>query len=418
MEQVTPHDGESADIVAENIEQLQTIFPEAFTEGKVNFDVLRQLLGDGSVLDEGEEKFGLNWHGKKKARQIALTPSTGTLRPCPEESVDWDTTQNLFIDGDNLEVLKLLQKSYAGKVKMIYIDPPYNTGKEFIYPDNYQDNLDTYLRYTGQKGEDGLKFSSNTDSSGRKHTNWLNMMYPRLKLARSLLRRDGVIFISIDENEADNLKTICNDIYGEENFLGRLVWKNATDNNPTNIAIEHEYVLVYSRHRSDIEAVWKSTVSDIKDVLINIGEKLAAEYSPDDDLQSAYTEWFRENRSQLWPLDRYKYIDRGGVYTGSQSVHNPGKEGYRYDVIHPTTGKACKQPLMGYRFPEETMQTLLAENRILFGDDHDKIIELKVYASEFQEKLPSVLSLMEGLVPMTSEPYSQNTKKHLITLSL
>lgn len=192
---VTLQDGESANIVGENIEQLKNIFPEVFGDGSVNFDTLRQLLGDAGVIDEGEEKYGLNWHGKKKARQIALTPSTGTLLPCPEESVDWEKTQNLFIEGDNLEVLKLLQKSYAGKIKMIYIDPPYNTGKEFIYPDRFQENLDTYLKYTGQVDNEGVKFSSNTESSGRKHTNWLNMMYPRLKLARSLLAEDGIIFV-------------------------------------------------------------------------------------------------------------------------------------------------------------------------------------------------------------------------------
>ncbi len=171
MGNATEKHAQSADIIAENIQQLKGLFPEAFTEDGVQFDVLRQLLGDARVLAEGEEKYGLNWHGKKQARQLALTPSTGTLRPCVEESVDWETTQNLFIEGDNLEVLKLLQKSYAGKVKMIYIDPPYNTGKEFIYPDKYQDNLDTYLKYTGQVDSEGMKFSSNTETSGRKHTN-------------------------------------------------------------------------------------------------------------------------------------------------------------------------------------------------------------------------------------------------------
>lgn len=185
MKKLTEQDGTSLDMVNENLEALKTIFPEAFTEDGVDFETLRQLLG--GAVDEGEEKYGLNWHGKKKARQIALIPSLGTLRPCPEESVDWDTTKNLFIEGDNLEVLKLLQKSYANKVKMIYIDPPYNTGKEFIYPDKFQDNLETYLKYTGQKDDEGFKVSSNTESSGRFHTNWLNMMYPRLKLARTLL---------------------------------------------------------------------------------------------------------------------------------------------------------------------------------------------------------------------------------------
>lgn len=246
MQKVTEQDGQSANIVDENVEQMKALFPDAFTEGGVDFDVLRQLLGDASVLDEGEEKYGLNWHGKKQARQIALTPSTGTLLPCPEESIDWDTTQNLFIEGDNLEVLKLLQKSYAGKVKMIYIDPPYNTGKEFIYPDKFQDNLDTYLRYTGQKSDDGLKFSSNSEDSGRYHTNWLNMIFPRLKLARNLLRDDGVLFISIDDHEVGNLRKILDEIFGENNFIGVFV-VNSTPNarDYGHIGKMHEYALMY-----------------------------------------------------------------------------------------------------------------------------------------------------------------------------
>ncbi|WP_218274039.1 site-specific DNA-methyltransferase [Pseudomonas sp. Irchel 3A7] len=219
MNLVTLQDGESANIVNENIEQLKSIFPEVFGEGGINFETLRQLLGDAGVIDEGEEKYGLNWHGKKKARQIALSPSTGTLLPCPEESVDWDTTKNLFVEGDNLEVLKLLQRSYTGKVKMIYIDPPYNTGNEFIYPDKFQDNLDTYLKYTGQIDDQGFKLSSNTEASGRKHTNWLSMMYPRLKISQALLRVDGVIFISIGNDEHANLKKVCDEIFGEENFI-------------------------------------------------------------------------------------------------------------------------------------------------------------------------------------------------------
>lgn len=236
----------SADIVSENIEQLKAIFPEASTENGVNFETLRQLLGDAGALDEGEEKYGLNWHGKKKARQIALAPSAGTLLPCPEESADWDTTQNLFIEGDNLEVLKLLQKPYANKVKMIYIDPPYNTGKEFIYPDRFQDNLDTYLKYTGQVDDEGMKFSSNTESSGRKHTNWLNMMFPRLKLARDLLSDDGVIFISIDDNEQAHLKKVCDEVFGEYNFLATIiVQSNKRGQTYKEIAKCHEYLLVY-----------------------------------------------------------------------------------------------------------------------------------------------------------------------------
>ena len=254
MKKAQPEEGKSADIVSENIERLKELFPDAFSEGGVDFEVLRQLLGDAKVLDEGEEKYGLVWHGKKKARQIALTPSTGTLLPCPEESVDWDTTKNLFIEGDNLEVLKLLQKSYANKVKMIYIDPPYNTGKEFIYPDKFQENLDTYLKYTGQVDDEGIKFSSNTESTGRKHTNWLNMMYSRIKLAKNLLCADGLIFVSIDDNEQSNLKLLCDEVFGEENMLAQLVWKKSYGGGAKSKHVVglHEYILVYAKNKEQI----------------------------------------------------------------------------------------------------------------------------------------------------------------------
>ncbi|HEQ1867008.1 TPA: site-specific DNA-methyltransferase, partial [Pseudomonas aeruginosa] len=217
-------EAQSADLVAANIEQLKALFPELITEGAdgvaVNVDVLKALVGDASVTD-ADEKYGLNWHGKRRARQLALTPSTGTLRPCPEDSVDWETTQNLMIEGDNLEVLKLLQKSYAGKVKLIYIDPPYNTGKDFVYPDNFQDNIKNYLELTGQV-EGGQRISSNTEASGRFHTDWLNMMYPRLKLAKNLLLDSGLIIISIDSSEATNLRLIMDEVFGQENFIGLL----------------------------------------------------------------------------------------------------------------------------------------------------------------------------------------------------
>ena len=216
MHKLTAHDPEtqSADLIADNIEHLKALFPEACTEGKIDFEVLKQLLG--GAVEEREEKYGLNWHGKRRARQLALTPSTGTLRPCPADSVDWDTTRNLMIEGDNLEVLKLLQKSYAGKVKLIYIDPPYNTGKDFVYPDDYRDNIRNYLELTRQV-EGGRKISSNTEASGRFHTDWLNMMYPRLKLAQSLLTTDGVLLISIDDQELNHLISMVDELFGFNN---------------------------------------------------------------------------------------------------------------------------------------------------------------------------------------------------------
>jgi adenine-specific DNA-methyltransferase len=239
---------ESADVVAENIEHLKAVFPEAFSEGKVDFDVLKQLLG--GAVDDREEKYGLNWHGKRRARQLALTPSSGTLRPCLEGSVDWDTTRNIMIEGDNLEVLKLLQKSYAGKVKLIYIDPPYNTGKDFVYPDNFQDNIKNYLELTGQTDSNGNKISSNTEASGRFHTDWLNMMYPRLKLARSLLLPDGVICISIDDRELANLKRLCDEVFYEENYKGSIVRTTGqtTGQDSGGLGASFDYVLIYSKN--------------------------------------------------------------------------------------------------------------------------------------------------------------------------
>jgi adenine-specific DNA-methyltransferase len=254
MKPLTADDPEtkSPDLVAANIERLKELFPDAVTEGKLDFDVLRQLLG--GAVDEREEKYGLNWHGKRRARQIALTPSTGTLRPAPEDSVDWDTTQNLMIEGDNLEVLKLLQKSYAGRVKLIYIDPPYNTGKDFVYPDNFQDNIRNYLELTGQVDSEGNKIASNTESSGRFHTDWLNMMYPRLRLARSLLKPDGLICISIDDFERDDLRKVCDEIFGEENFVESIVWKKRYGGGAKekHLVSVHEYILVYARDLSEI----------------------------------------------------------------------------------------------------------------------------------------------------------------------
>ncbi|HCS1685093.1 TPA: site-specific DNA-methyltransferase, partial [Salmonella enterica subsp. enterica serovar Typhi] len=238
---------QSMNITADNITKLKSLFPEAFNENGIDFDVLKQLLGEN--VDEKEERYGLNWHGKRQARQLALTPSRGTLRPCKDESVDWDNTKNLMIEGDNLEVLKLLQKSYTGKVKLIYIDPPYNTGKDFVYPDNFQDNMKNYLEITGQT-EEGVRVSTNAETSGRYHTDWLNMMYPRIKLARNLLSDSGFIFISIDEHEVHNLCSLCFEIFGEENFIALI----ANTNNPKGrsddkfIATAHEYILVMTKN--------------------------------------------------------------------------------------------------------------------------------------------------------------------------
>ena len=327
MKKLTDEDAQtkSPDIVMENVEQLKALFPEAFTEGKVDFEALKQLLG--GALDEREEKYGLNWHGKRRARQLALTPSAGTLRPCPEDSVDWETTQNLMIEGDNLEVLKLLQKSYARKVKLIYIDPPYNTGKDFVYPDNFQDNIKNYLELTGQT-EGGQKISSNAEASGRFHTDWLNMLYPRLKLARNLLRRDGVIFVSIDDGEMPGLRIAMNEVFGEENFLACFIWKsrqNKDNRTVTGASEDHEYVLCYGN-------------------MIRGAARDRSQYSnPDGDPRG---DWASANMVGIATADR--------------------RPNLHYDLVNPETGINYGCPDMGWRYEPNTMARLVAEKRVLW----------------------------------------------------
>ena len=255
----TEMSGESLDISEQKKRELAQMFPGAFTEtinakgelvSSVDFNKLKAELGEFTdVYENHRERYGMEWPGKKEALKLIQQPSTATLKPSREESVDFDNTENLFIEGDNLEVLKLLQKSYYGKVKMIYIDPPYNTGKEFIYPDKYSESLGTYLAYAGLVDDEGKKFTTNTAAEGRFHTKWLNMMYPRLYLARNLLKEDGVIFISIDDNEVENLRRMCDEIFGEECFVSNICWqkKYAVSNDDPGIGVMHDHIIVYSK---------------------------------------------------------------------------------------------------------------------------------------------------------------------------
>ena len=404
MENLKMHTPDFAD---ENFKKLAALFPNAVTETKdengnvvraIDADVLRQEIS-ATVVEGPQERYQFTWPDKKKAVVLANQPIAKTLRLDREKSVGKDgtpgniNTENIYIEGDNLDALKLLQETYLGKVKMIYIDPPYNTGNDFIYEDDFSQDADEYLGNSGQFDEEGNRLVQNTESNGRFHTDWLNMIYPRIRLAKDLLTDDGVIFISIDGHEYAALYQLCCEIFNQNNYLGTIIWKNVTDNNPSQIAEEHEYILCFAKNTNCVKSVWKSSISSYKDILITIGEKFNSQYEDKEKMQTAYTKWFRDNKAQLGPLDRYKYIDVGGVYTGSQSVHNPGRGGYHYDVIHPITHKPCKEPLMGYRFPEETMKKMLEEGKILFGKDESKIIELKVYAKEFLDKLSSVFEL-------------------------
>lgn len=268
MSELNPMSGETLDLTKENIEKLKELFPEVLTEDKIDFEKLRLILGD--EVNDKPEKYSFTWNGKNNAIKLAQKPSTGTLRPNKEKSKNWDSTENLYIEGDNLEVLKLLQKSYASKVKVIYIDPPYNTGNDFVYKDNYKENIQNYFEQTEQVDNEGNQFATNTESSGRFHTDWLNMMYPRLYLAKKLLREDGVIFISIDDNEQSRMKTICDEIFSERNFVGQFTWIRKKKGSFLNKRIRNisEYVLMYQKKSHNTQYFGEKAYSDKKQPIV------------------------------------------------------------------------------------------------------------------------------------------------------
>ena len=367
MKRITAEDPESRspDLVADNITQLARLFPEAFTEGRVNFAVLRDLLGD--AMDKTEEKYGLNWHGKRRARRLALTPSAGTLRPCPEESVEWDSTQNLMIEGDNLEVLKLLQRSYTNKVKLIYIDPPYNTGKDFVYRDNHRDGIRNYLKITGQLDGNGDKLCSNTDSSGRFHTNWLNMMYPRLKAARNLLREDGLIVVSIDQEELSNLQKVLEEIFGEENRFAVLTRRamHTVRNSSKDFNLHADYLLVYGRN--------KAWFGELPERYIRQPQDKSANYPHDDgDGRGPY---------KLDPLHARNY------YTP-----------YRHEFENGTVWEPPKGRYPAYS--PDTLARMEQQNRIAFERGEPKA---KRYLAEVQQGVPPDTILSPEAVGFNSE---------------
>ncbi|MBC8432857.1 site-specific DNA-methyltransferase [Desulfobacula sp.] len=370
-------DLQSKNITKEQKAEFRKLFPEVFTEDKIDFKKLRLTLGD--EIDDGEERFGMTWPGKRDCFKVIQEPSIATLKPCKEESVNWDTTENLFIEGDNLEVLKQLQKSYYGKIKMIYIDPPYNTGKEFIYPDKYSESLETYLAYTGQIDDEGRKFSTNTESDGRFHSKWLNMMYPRLFLARNLLGEDGIIFVSIDDNEVSSLRQLMNEIFGENNFVGSIAWKNKYGAGAkTKGFIEvHEYILCYSKGDFNyIESILSE--EQIKDY-----EKIK------DD----------------------KYPIRGGFVTQPLMTNSlDDRENLQYDIEY--NGEIIK--------PRK--QWVWEKNRLLKAIENDEIVIKKKRDGEYSVRAKAYLKDENGIIrkgkplSLLNGPFNQEGTKEVADL--
>ncbi|KTD88878.1 hypothetical protein ATS71_10060 [Pseudoalteromonas sp. H71] len=348
MEQISNQSAESKslDITDANIEQLKQIFPDVFSEGKVDFDALKSALGE--AVDGSDERYNFTWNGKNRARQIAQTPSTGTLRPCKEDSMNWDSTENLFIEGDNLEVLKLLQKSYHKKVKMIYIDPPYNTGNDFVYQDNFQDNIKNYLETTKQLDSDGRVMSTNADTSGRYHSAWLSMMYPRLKLARNLLNDEGLIFISIDDKEQSNLRALCNEIFGEDNFIANFIWEKRTNReNRKVVSSRHDYILCFAKNINATERALKQ---------LPMNEKALANYkNPDNDPRG---EWKSDPAT-------------------AQSGH--GTKSQFYTLTAPN-GKAHNlESGRCWLYTQPVMEEAIKDGRIWLGKDGNGVPRVKTY---------------------------------------
>lgn len=389
----------SGDLARENIERLKALFPQIVADGQVDFDVLRQLLGD--EVEEGEERYGLNWKGKRRARAFAMTPSLGTLRPAPEDSVGWDTTQNIMIEGENLEVLKLLRRSYAAKVKLIYIDPPYNTGKDFVYPDNYKESLSQYKRITGQSNEEGVKLTTNSQDGGRFHGNWVNMIYPRLVLSKEFLSQDGAIFVSCDETEHANLREVMDEIFGSENFVGDMVWSAGRKNDSTLISISHEYIVVYARSLTTLKSkniVWRSRKKGL-DEIYQFYQRKKKEHGEnfgaiEADLKKWYSDLPPSNPAKAHK--HYRNVDRRGIFFAAD-ISWPGGGGPKYEVLHPTTQKPVKIPSRGWITPDQDkMATWIADERVHFGPNENKVPTLKAYLEDQEYQAPYSVFYQDG----------------------
>ena len=363
---------ETANVAVNNVERIGELFPNCITESKdekgnlkraINFELLRQMLSEDVV--EGKEAYEFTWVGKKASIVEANKPIRKTLRPCKEESVNWDTTENLYIEGDNLQVLKLLQESYLGKVKMIYIDPPYNTGSDFIYNDDFKMKRDDYAEESGEYDDVGNRMFKNEETAGRYHSDWCSMIYSRLLLARNLLSDDGVIFISIDDHEQENLKKICDEVFGQENFIGMLVLKTATDNNPSQINIEHEYMLCYAKS-INMQVNWLRQSESAKLIVEKYSELKDSSLSIED-IEKELRNWIKKNKSQLSQVVHYNCVDEKGVYSNSSNSSNPHPGEYMFDVFHPKTGLPVSKPKNGWRWPEETFLAYLNNGEVDWG---------------------------------------------------
>ena len=385
------------------VERIKEICPAAVTsEGKIDFEELKTALSD-DVAADAIEKYEFTWVGKNAAKAEANRPIRKTLRPVVADSKNWDTTKNLYIEGDNLDALKLLQESYLGKVKMIYIDPPYNTGNDFVYCDEFAVGCEEYLDKKGQCDSDGNRLFKNTETNGRFHSDWCNMMYPRLKIARDLLSDDGVVFISIDDHEVANLKKICDEIFGADNFVAQLVWEQGRKSMAAQIAINHEYCIVYCKNKHF--SIDNSHIRDWKvkkrglDEIYKTYDALKRQYGEDTKKISKGIKEFFAKLPDSHPSKahaHYNCVDNYlGIYYPGDISQGTGKGG-RFDILHPVTNKPCKVPTGGWRFSETKLPELLNDHRIHFGEDETVIPCIKRYLIETTYEVFSSVFYKDG----------------------
>jgi len=378
----------SPNLTQDNIARIRDLFPGCVTEVQaaggsvklaVDFDQLRQELSE-SIVDGPQERYHLNWPGKREALLAANAPIAKTLRPCRAESVGFDETKNIFIEGDNLDALKLLQETYLGKVKLIYIDPPYNTGKDFVYRDNFSETSDDYFSRSLQADDQGNRLVANRDSNGRFHSVWLSSLYSRLSIARNMLRQDGIVVISIDEVEHSNLRRMCDEIFGSQNFCGEIVWKNSSKNDQSYISVQHEYFVVYVRDKQANNGEWlekKQGLEEIYKAFDGFKSELGNDWKK---IHQAALAWYRELPASSPMLDskHYGWMDERGVYF-PDNISGPNDGQYVYDIDHPITGKQVKQPSRGWFCPKPKLLQLISENRVHFGSDESTVPCLKTY---------------------------------------
>jgi adenine-specific DNA-methyltransferase len=384
-----------------NLEAFKSLFPGVIQDGALDAVRLGELLDTPvSGVKEGKERFGLMWAGKKRAVEALQTPSMAALVPDKDASINWDAAENVFIEGDNLEVLKLLQKAYNDQVKLIYIDPPYNTGNDFVYNDDFSDPLQHYLEVTGQVDAEGNRLVANTETSGRKHSNWLTMMHPRLFLARNLLTQDGSIFVSIDDNEVHHLRLVMDEIFGPENFIGQFVWAAGRKNDAKFVSASHEYIICYARNMSGLkESVgeWRQKKSGL-DAIYAQAQRLNRINGQDYSTSSAEMKsWFRNlpDGDSSKRHKQYCVFDERGLYF-PDNISWPGGGGPKYDVPHPATGLTVKLPSTGWRFTQEKMSALISENRVHFGKDETTVPCIKRYLTESEFEVPYSVFYQDG----------------------